>query len=922
MNRRLSLAVLMSVFCFGAVSPVVVSAQDTPATSGSDQPSFETVVKDMQPLPGLFTLYRYKPEDTTKDQSKLIAVIPKALLRQDLLMATSISRGPMMGYQWSDYLVRWEQVGRRLILSVPDTRYVETPGQPVTDAVSRTYTASFLAALPVLTTTPAGDPVVDLSPMLMGRTVDLPSPAGTEPRRDLSRYTKVKSFPDNVLIDVDLAFANRQGQGSTIGISYAFRRLPNLKTYQPRIADERVGYFTTVRQDWNTKYTERNNIVRYINRWNIKKKDPSLELSPPDKPIVFIIEKTVPLQWRRFVKEGIEEWNKAFEKIGIVGAIVVQQQTDDNEFADVDPEDARYNFIRWIVTGRPFAMGPSRADPRTGQILDADIIFDDSMLRLQVDDFDVFGPKGTASQNGPELLQFIDENPSFAPMGQDLEEIREQSEMQRGITPAARAQATGVIPPQRVDPQRAVCNYAVGLRHQIAFTNLAMLATPTGKKIPERFIGSALRETVAHEVGHTLGLRHNFKASAWLTIDEIKQRRKNTDEPTTASVMDYNALLFFPGDEPEKVRHFASPTIGPYDYWAIEYGYRAPTQQDGNETEMLKKIAERGTARELAYLTDEDTMGPSSVDPDSNRWDMSADPIAWAAMRTELADNLLKNIREWAVKPDHPNYELRNYFATVLFERTRNFEYVSRIVGGQTFHRNRVGDPDARPALVPIDPARQRAALDYLGRTVFNDSFFNTDPSLLNELVAPRWWDWSARPPARIDFPIHQAVLNLQNRALANLVMPPVLQRIYDAELKTVDENKYTAAEHLRRLREIVFGDLKPGPQPYTDAKPFISSTRRNLQMQYLNYLLASAESKPGSLMSADLQSLVRFSLRELSQEMSAALKSGDGKNKLDLASRAHLTEARSRIERVLEAPAISLPAAPAMLIIGRESAN
>lgn len=919
--NRLLVVVAMLVAC-GWPSSLAWSQEPSPAPAG-DQPDFASVVKDMQPLPGLFTLYRYKAEDASKDQSKLIAVIPKSLLRQDLLMATSISRGPMMGYQWSDYLVRWEQVGRRLILSVPDTRYVETPGQPVNDAISRTYTASFIAALPVITTTPAGDPVVDLSTMLMGRTVDLPAPAGTEPRRDLSRYTKVKSFPDNVLIDVDLAFANRQGQGSSVGISYAFRRLPDLKGYQPRVADERVGYFTTVRQDWNTKYTERDNIVRYINRWNIKKKDPTLELSPPDRPIVFIIEKTVPLQWRRFVKEGIEQWNKAFEKIGIVGAIVVQQQTDDNEFADVDPEDARYNFIRWIVTGRPFAMGPSRADPRTGQILDADIIFDDSMLRFQIDDFDVFGPRGTASQNGPELLQFIDENPSFAPMGQSLEEVRELGEMQRGISPASRAQGSGIVPPQRLDHRGAMCNYAIGLRHQIAVNTLAMLATPTGKKVPERFIGSALRETVAHEVGHTLGLRHNFKASSWLTLDEIKQRRENTDDATTASVMDYNALLFFPGDDPEKVRHFASPTIGPYDFWAIEYGYRAPTASDGSEAEMLKKIAARGTARELAYLTDEDTMGPSSVDPDSNRWDMSSDPVAWAAMRTELADSLLKTIREWAVRPDHPNYELRNYFSTVMFERTRNFEYVSRLVSGQSFHRNRAADPEARPALQPIDPARQRAALDYLAKTVFNDAFFALDPALLNDLPASRWWDWATTPPARIDFPVHQAVLNMQNRALANLVMPAVLQRIYDAELKSAADDKYTVAEHLGRMRQIIFGDLNPAAQAYTDASPFISSIRRNLQMQFLNYLLASAESRPGALMSADLQSLVRFSLRELSQDMAAALKpAADGKQRLDLASRAHLTEARSRIERVLEAPSINLPAAPAMIIMGREPAE
>src|SRR4029077_7112740 len=131
-------------------------------------------------------------------------------------------------------------------------------------------------------------------------------------------------------------------------------KLPQSSDYVPRIADERVGYFTTVRQDWGMKHSERENILRHLNRWNLKKKDPSLDLSPPEKPIVFIMEKTVPLQWRKYVAEGIMEWNKAYEKIGISNAIVAEQQSDDNEYGHVDPEDARYNFVRWVITGDAF----------------------------------------------------------------------------------------------------------------------------------------------------------------------------------------------------------------------------------------------------------------------------------------------------------------------------------------------------------------------------------------------------------------------------------------------------------------------------------------------------------------------------------------------------------------------------------------
>jgi hypothetical protein len=345
---------------------------------------------------------------------------------------------------------------------VPDARYVTTPANPVNDAVSRTYNDGFLAALPIATFAPNGDPVVEIGGALLAPMVTLPAGAGGfAPRRDLSTFPKIKAFPDNVLIDADIALAGRTGSGMSVGISYSFRRLPALGSYSPRIADERVGYFTTVRMDWATKYTEKENIVRYVNRWDVKKKDPSLELSPPEKPVVFVIEKTVPLQWRKYVAEGILEWNKAYEKLGIVGAIVVQQQTDDNEFANVDPEDSRYNFIRWIVTGRGFAMGPSRADPRTGQILDADIIFDDSMLRYYFRDFDTFGPAPTAAMMGPDFTKFLLENPAFIPQGMTVEQVKDverslgAGELMHDVPAgAARTPADAALLAKRLNPAR------------------------------------------------------------------------------------------------------------------------------------------------------------------------------------------------------------------------------------------------------------------------------------------------------------------------------------------------------------------------------------------------------------------------------------------------------------------------------------
>lgn len=907
-------------------APAATVAQPIPGpvVEAPKWPDFNQVTKDMTKTEGLLTLYRYNPADNSKDQARLLCQIPRALLKQDLLMASSISRGSQAGFQWDDYLVRFELSGKAVVISVPDARYITNPSAPVSDAVSRTYNDAFLAALPIVTMAPNGDPVVDIGTSLLAPMVSLPGGGmmgggmgvGFAPRKDLSSFAKVKAFPDNVLIDADIALAGRTGAGMTVGITYSFRRLPAAGSYAPRVADERVGYFTTVRQDWGMKYTERENIVRYVNRWDVKKKDPTLELSPPEKPITFVIEKTVPLQWRKYVAEGINEWNKAYEKLGIVGAIVVQQQTDDNEFANVDPEDARYNFIRWIVTGRGFAMGPSRADPRSGQILDADIIFDDAMLRHYFRDFDTFGPAPATAMMGPEFTQFLADHPEFVPMGMDVRQVKAAAKMTAGELMYDAPTATGDTTPlpRRISPARSECNYAVGLRQQLAIANLSVMAA--GKKIPERFIGDVIREIMAHEVGHTLGLRHNFKASSWLSEQEIKRRRDNTSEPLVASVMDYNPVVYFAGDDIDKIKHFITPCIGPYDYWAIEYGYKPIPPTD---KEALLAIAAQGTKREYAYATDEDTMGLSSVDPLVNRFDLTEDPIAWSKSRIALCDHLLKNVKTWAVKNGEPNYYLRSTFLTVLSHKAMDTMYVSRLIGGQHFNRNRPGDADARPALQLVDPKRQREALTMLGDSLFKDEFFAVDPELLNELVPSRWWDWTGSTASRVDFPIHQTVQSMQSFSLLVLTSPQIMQRVYDAELKSKAEDKFTAAELITRTRGIVMGNLSPTDGTrHTDAKPMLSSLRRNLQRQYVQNMLAIADSKPGSLVSADLHSMVRYSLKELSEQLGALNAQG---TRIDFATRAHLSEAKAQIDKVLNAPHINMPAGPGsggLIILGQ----
>ncbi|HEX8322339.1 MAG TPA: zinc-dependent metalloprotease [Tepidisphaeraceae bacterium] len=878
-------------------------------------PPFEDVTRDMDVQPGLMTFYRYKAADVTKDQTRLLCAVPRSLLKQDLLFAVNFSRGNMAGFQYVDGLVRWEQVGRQLTLVAPDTRFVDKPGSPINEAVRRTYRPSYVFAVPIVTTTPNGDPVVDLSDALFSPGGVVPFPGGGRVRRDISRIDSTKSFADNTLIDVDYAIAGVSG-GSTVGLSYAFRRLPSLSEgYQPRPADERVGYFQTTRQDWTTKYDRREFVDRFVNRWSLKKKDPTLDLSPPEKPITFVIEKGVPYQWRRYVADGILEWNKAFEKCGIVGAVVVQQQTEDNEFADVDPADARYNFIQWTVRNQALAVGPSRADPRTGQILDADIVIDDAWIRVYNQNAETFSPKAVASLLGPGTVAFLEKHPEFLPPGVTAEQLKNEAgaDLMQDATASADAPQT----PLRYARGRDQCELAGGLVQQLAIAQgvIAQAKIAGLPKISDDIIGHALKWVVMHEVGHTLGLRHNFKASSWLPLTEVRKKR-DAGEAFVSSVMDYVPLAFFADDDLGKIKTFSSDAIGPYDFWAVQYGYGIPKEGEALP-KMLKDITAQSSQREHAYATDEDTMGLVSTDPLTNRYDLSDDPMTWAKSQIALTDKLLATFTDWAAKPDDPNHYLRQTFLQLMSERSRNLTYVSRLVGGQYFTRSRRGDTGAPAPLTFVPVRQQREALKLIADTVLSTAFHRTNADLLNRLTPSRWWDGDdGFPTARVDFPYSRFVQSQYEITLMALASPQTLQRVYDAEAKTTGDDKMTAAELIRTVRDTVWSELdasKPATQSASDAAPMISSERRGMQNTHLQYLLATAESGSELGLSPDLKNQARFALRELSERIK---KTTDGTAAIDFASRGHLVEAKSRIDRTLEKPLVDAGGGTRLIIM------
>lgn len=438
------------------------------------------------------------------------------------------------------------------------------------------------------------------------------------------------------------------------------------------------------------------------------------------------------------------------------------------------------------------------------------------------------------------------------------------------------------------------CRLCEGMARELAFGAAAIGSfardSEERAELKERMIMQGLKDIAMHEVGHTLGLRHNFKGSRLHSLETLN--RGEYEGPMVASVMDYNPALIVP--QGYEQRDFYSTTIGPYDYWAIEYGYR---QFSGKEAEELSKIASRSGERELQYATDEDTTA-SDPDPHSNRFDLGDDSLAFAQQRAELMVQLIPNLVDRMVDEGEDYTKARRAFNVILSQYGQAMVIASRYVGGISTSRSHRGDEDARPPMTVIEAERQREALAMLAEHVFCDQPFQFPPEVLNRLGPSRWRHWGASLPQQ-DFPIHESIQMWQNRVLSQLLNTTTLQRITNNELRVpAEEDAFTAAELIQQLTSTIFAEvygLEPGE--YTTRQPAISSVRRNLQRSYLQQISRIAVGQTSA--PQDCQTVAWAELAQLHDQLEEVLQ---GEIPLDAYSAAHLRETQRRIEMVLQA--------------------
>lgn len=850
-------------------------AAQTPAAAAAPKPKYPPhaeVLKDFKQIDGLIRLYH--------KENRLYAELSNSQFDRDFIVLTSIARGIgegmlLGGMTWGfgdDWLWQFRKVDENVQVVRRNVRFRAAKGSPEEKAVRLAYTDSVLFALPIVTIGPAGGTVVDFSQVFM---TDLPQISHMLPgfifSPTKSNWAAVKGFKDNVELEVAATYSSSgnlsldtvpDSRGVSINVHYSISMLPETG-YQPRLADDRVGYFLTAVKDFSRK-GEQDRFVRFINRWDLQKADPSAEVSPPKKPIVFWIEKTVPYPYRAAIRDGIQEWNKAFEKAGFSNAIEVRQQPDN---ADWDPEDINYNTFRWITAGAGFAMGPSRVNPHTGQILDADIIFDSDFIEFWKREYETFTPASIAAMTGGPL---------------DLESYAAQRSR---------------IPAMHRHSYECRCELHQGMARELALgaTVLAAAAPATSAKDMEKLLMQGLKEVTMHEVGHTLGLRHNFKASTIFTLSELNDKEKTRETGLTGSVMDYSPVNIVPKGMPQG--DYYSTTIGPYDYWAIEYGYKPFSGGTEGEVAELKKIASRCAEPYLVYATDEDTRG-TDPDPLSNRFDLGKDVMEYALVRTRLVSETLPGIVAKVVKEGEGYQRARQAFGVLLGNYGQSVFMASRHVGGLLVNRDHKGDPNARPPFVVVPADKQREALKLVETSMLSDKPFHFPPDLYNHLASTRWSHWGSEPPNRTDYAVHEVIAMWQDRVLSQLLSTLTLTRLHDSELKVAaDQDAFTVAELFSRLTGAVFAELDglKGSQ-YTERKPAVSSLRRNLQRNYLKRLATVAL---GNGSPEDCQTLAYAELAGLEARIKKSL---EADAKLDAYSRAHLLESADRIRKVIDA--------------------
>ncbi|MCH7947453.1 MAG: zinc-dependent metalloprotease [candidate division Zixibacteria bacterium] len=833
------------------------SDKDSSKGKSKEKP-FAKLIKDKVKIEGLFTFYH-----DTVDNSVLMAINPEHFGPIYLFgSARSSGDGTFYdaGYPSRTFPLYFKRVGKKILVMEKNLRVRADTSSTMFKAVAAGISDHLFTSL-VIKSKPEDSTeavLVDPSAMFITDYNNTGYYLGKAKKgfsfdSKNSYYKQLKSFEQNSEIDVMLHYkSSKPNSGVTLqsGRSfyhqyhYSISAIPETD-YVPRLSDDRIGYFETMYLDY-TELDHQSPYVRYVNRWDLKKKNPDARISEPITPIVYWIENTVPPEYRDALAEGIEFWNPAFEKIGFRNAVVAKQMPDT---ASWDPLDTRYSVIRWIYSPRIYAVGPSRANPFTGEIYDADIGVSSDFVRAMFINMDEY--IGPISFDGRLMKE-----EEFNPFEQESDRI---------------------------------CTFATGLAEHAGF-GLSYLYSNIGDmadkdSLTKEYVHAYLVELIAHEVGHTLGFRHNYKASTIYSLDQINDREFTTKHGTMGTVMEYAPANI--AGKGQTQGEFYSSTPGPYDYWIVEYGYSDfGAENPEDETEQLEQIASRSAEKGLAYCTDYDLYNAYAVDPYANTWDLGNDPLAYSEHQVRLIQDLWSNTLSKFEKPGVSYEKIRRVFTRGMRYYRYSALYAARYIGGLIHNKNYVGAEGGTIPFTPVSAAEQKRAMNFLRDKIFAADAFNVSSDMLNKLQHTRKQDFrTSLYGSPIAYPWHQYIMSIQNTALNILYNPHTLGRLVNnLDRYKKGEERYTMHDMFRDTRRAIWGEIT-GPSN-------VNSHRRQLQMSHLTRIVRIYLS--GSFMyPSDARTLAANDLDVLENAVKKAVNSAA----LNDMSKAHFKEVLRQIK-------------------------
>ena len=795
------------------------------------------VTKKSKKIEGLFTIY----QDTTTGSIKM--VVSKEQLNQEFIYFSQVANGVLdagafRGSYRGSKVFKIQKYFNKIEFITQNTSSYFDPNNALSKSANANLSGGTMASLKI-EAADSGLYLINADNLFLKETLSQIKPPRYPKQspmaftlgalnKEKTKINAIRNYPENTDLAIEYVYSKgsvlnggsravADGRNVSVKIYHSLIKMPE-NDYEPLMDDPRVGYFLTQVTDMTS--TSSAPYRDLVHRWNLKKKDPSAKISEPIKPITWWMENSTPVEWREIIKNAVLQWNVAFEKAGFKNAVEVKMQPDD---AAWDAGDIRYNVLRWTSSPKaPFGgYGPSFVNPRTGEILGADVMLEFVHFTNRVMYDKIFN---LAS----------------------LEKEYEAPVFEKNI-------------------DKATCSLGHIMQENTMFGSAVLAAEGASPLELKKMREEAMVALIMHEVGHTLGLNHNMKASQLFSPEQLADADFIKGKCLTGSVMDYAAINLT--KDRSKQGQYVDVAVGPYDVWAIQFGY-TPFKSLDEKSNLLA----RSTEPELIFGNDADDMRSpgKAIDPRVMVGDLSNDQITYSNNIFELIDEMMKEVKtKFSIKGESYQ-ELRRVYYVLSRQRAIAAGVTSRFIGGVYVDRAMVGQKGGTKPYSPVSLVDQKRAMKTLKKYVFAPDAFNSPNELYNYLALQRrgynFFRGSEDPK------IHKQVLTYQKNVLAHVLHYNTTQRLVDSELYG---NEYSLSTMMTDLNNAIFK---------VDIASNVNSFRQNLQVAYTKKLITMIVGPKSKQYVSSAQSMAIYNLQQIQK-----LVGNGGGNISTKAHKAHL---------------------------------